>query len=243
MLIESDPPNEKQLLKANSITTKLIANSTATDNLTGSANYRHLQLYNKSLNDKMNSLSQYQLSSGGNVTNTTSYLNNQQNAASTLNRLNNLNQNGFISQFNLNHGTIRPHNQATTQLNGGLTPLQNNIISNYATISRATHNQLNSNQLKSGHLNGGSILTSQVPNSQPHLNNLNTHQIYQQLTPLNTQINHLNQFQLVNGGIYGPQFVGLEVGLDLNSNHSCCFNGRCNISRVSLRVDLTQLRS
>lgn len=232
MLIESEPPNEKQLLKANSFSTKLIPNSTA-DSLT-SANYRHLQLYNQSLGEKkMNSISQYQLSSGA-VANGNAFLPGGQ-AITTLNRLSGLNQNCLLNQGlnqnlnqSLNHGTIRPHNQAITgQLNGGLTPLQSNMISSYATISRAAHNQLN------GGLNGG--LLSQVPNSQPHLANLNTHQIYQQLTPLQTQINHLNQFQLANG-IYAPaQFVGLEVGLDLNRNRSCCFcfSRRCNISRVS----------
>lgn len=221
MLIESEPPSEKQLLKANSFSTKLIPNSTA-DSLT-SANYRHLQLYNQSLGDKkMNSISQYQLSTG---VNGNPFLPSGQ-AAATLNRLSTLNPG--LNQNHLNHGTIRPHNQTvTTQLNGGLTPLQSSMISNYATISRAAHNQLN------GGLNGG--LLSQVPNSQPHLAGLNTHQIYQQLTPLHTQINHLNQFQLANG-IYAPaQFVGLEVGLDLNRNRSCCFcfSRRCNISRVS----------
>lgn len=223
MLIESEPPSEKQLLKANSFSTKLIPNSTA-DSLSA-ANYRHLQLYNQSLGEKkMNSISQYQLSSG---VNGNAFMPGGGQAAATLNRLSTLNPG--LNQ-NLNHGTIRPHNQ-TTQLNGGLTPLQSSMISQYATISRAAHNQLNGG-LNNG-LNGG--LLSQVPNSQPHLASLNTHQIYQQLTPLHTQINHLNQFQLANG-IYAPaQFVGLEVGLDLNRNRSCCFcfSRRCNISRVS----------
>lgn len=238
MLIESEPPSEKQLLKANSISTKLIANSNSpADNLTA-ANYRHLQLYSQSLGEKkMNSISQYQLS---NSVNGTAFLGGQTNAA-TLNRLSTLNaglnQNGLLnvglSQNFQNHGTIRPHNQTlTTQLNGGLnglTPLQNNIISNYATISRAAHNQLN----------GGGLLSSQVPNSQPHLAHLNSHQIYQQLAPLSSQMNQLGHYQLANG-IYAPaQFVGLEVGLDLDArNRSCCFccSRRCNISRVSSRL-------
>lgn len=229
MLIESEAPSEKQLLKTNSITTKLIPNS-ATD----SSTYRHLQLYNQSLNEKkMNNLNQYQFSPVG------TNLSMMNANASTLNRLNGgLNQtpNGMLNQ-SLNHGTIRPHNQAN-QLNGvlnGLTPLQNNIISNYATISRAAHNQLN------GHgLNGPTLITTtQVPNSQHHLN---TQAIYQQLTPLNGQIN-LSQFQLANGGIYSAPQFGLEVGLDLNrTNHSCCcccFYKRCNISRVSCRARST----
>ena len=213
MLIESEP-SEKQLLKANSITTKLIANSTA-DNLM-SANYHHLQLYNQTINDKkMNSISQYQL-------NTNPFFNNQTNLTRSFN------QNGSILNH---HGTIRPHNQtATTHLNGGLTLQNQNIISNYATISRA-HNQLNGGI---GHFNA-SLLNTQVPNSQPHLNSLHSTQLYQQLTPLSNQINHLNQFQFANGGLYAPQFVGLEVGLDFNNQNRCCccFNKRCNISRVS----------
>lgn len=223
MLIEGEPPSEKQLLKANSISTKLIANSNSpADNLTA-ANYRHLQLYSQSLGEKkMNSISQYQLSNTGG-----GYLGGQTNTLNRLSTVNaGLNQNGGL----LNMGTIRPHNQTvTTQLNGGLnglTPLQNNIISNYATISRAAHNQLN----------GGGLLTTQVPNSQAHLN---SHAIYQQLVPLNSQMNQLGHYQLANG-IYAPaQYVGLEVGLDLghHRNGGCCFccnSRRCNISRVSV---------
>ena len=227
MLIENDS-NEKSLLKANSITTKLMPNTTG-DNLINS-NY-HLQIYNQTINDKkMNSLSQYQLSNNiqqnlqSNLQqNIQNNLHNQLQNQTTLNRLNQSNQ----------HGTIRPHNQlinTTNQLNGGLTPLQNNIISNYATISRAAH--LN------GSLNGH--LLTQVPNlSQPHLNNQLNH--YQQLTPLNTQINQLNQFQLTNG-IYGSSHY-LQQQLQphhfstivySNNNRNCCYsNGRCNISRVS----------
>jgi len=222
MLIESELPSEKQLLKANSITTKLIANS-AVDN----SNYRHLQLYNQTFSEKkMNSLSHYQLSPASNM-------------PATLNRLNSYNQNlnqnltpnGMLNQ-SLNHGTIRPHNQMNGILNGnlaGLSPIQNNnLISNYATISRAAHNQLN------GQLNGqlNSTLLSAVPNSQPHLNH-HPQAIYQQLTPLNTQINHLSQFHLANGIYNTPQF-SLQVGLDLNRNKSCCccFYKNCNLSRV-----------
>lgn len=215
MLIESDS-NEKSLLKANSIATKLI--NPPGDSL-GNSNYHHLQIYNQTINDKkMNSISQYQLSNNLNqsVNQLPSLLNNNQ--TTTLNRLN-------LNQNNHGLGTLRPHNQQTvpTQLNGCLTPLQNNIISNYATISRAAH--LN------GHLNGQ---LAQVP--------IINH--YQQLTPLNTQINQLSQFQLANG-IYGgsspylqqqqlphqfPTIVGLEYA---NNNGGCCFNGRCNITRVS----------
>lgn len=222
MLIEKDQsPTEKQLLKANSIKTQLIANPSIGGDIGGIGNktgYRQFQFYNQPLNDKkMNSMSQYQLSS------------NNLPIIATGNRSNGL----------INHGTIRPHQQTTfnNQLNGlnrGLTSSiqTNNIINSYATISRAAHNQMN----------GPTLLTTQVPSIMPNLlpnsqSHLNTHAIYQQLNPLN-QFNHLSQFQLANGtSIYAPtpQF-GLEVGLDLNRNNCCCcLFRRLNVSRVRNR--------